>query len=63
MVPELQACYKGYQLSFSQVDGSQNPLKFTKLLADGRMLYVYKNRDCSQTSEAFESYLNKIDSY
>lgn len=62
-VPALQSCARGYQLQFKPATDTQNPLIFTKPLADGRTLHVYLDSGCSERNQDFEDYLKQIDSY
>ncbi len=63
IVPKLQACSRGYKLSFSPKNDEQEKLIFTKKLADGRDLYVYLENVCDEPNEDFENYLKQINSY
>ena len=62
-VPELQACSRGYLLSFNEQSQTADTLKFKKTLSDGRQLYVYLDAGCSQYQEDFENYLKTVDTY
>ena len=62
-VPKLQACTRGYQVSFAPVTDTQDPLIFTKQLLNGQNVYVYQDAGCNQSNEYFENYLKQIDSY
>lgn len=61
-VPELQACARGYLLSFTARTDAGDVV-FTKRLSDGRELTVYLETDCKQKNEFFENYLKTIDNY
>jgi hypothetical protein len=62
-VPKLQACSRGYLISFNPLKNSADPLKFTKQLTDGRTLSVYLDAGCTASNDEFENYLKQIESF
>jgi hypothetical protein len=63
-VPKLQACNRGYAFVFNTpLNERAKELKFSKLLQDGRTIYVYLDSGCKVSEEKFENYLKQIDSY
>lgn len=65
-VPKLQACTRGFKLTFGQLDGkSQEGLVFVheKTLQDGRRLFIYAEADCNAEAGSALEYLKQIDSY
>ena len=62
-VPKLQACTRGYRVSFASLTDTQDPLVFTKQLSNGQNVYVYRDAGCKQSNEYFENYLKQVDSY
>ena len=63
-VPKLQACSRGYHLSFEKSEDSFGGREiFTKKLKDSRTLYVYLEDTCGDNSDKMIPYLKQIDSY
>lgn len=65
VVPNLQACSRGYNLKFKQDknDSDLGDLLSTKQLSDGRTIYIRKEKLCRENNDKILEYLNQIDSY
>lgn len=64
VLPKLQACARGYLMSFKQLENPQDiALAFVKDLKDGRKLYVYVEDQCRDNSTTIVPYLQQIESY
>ena len=65
-VPNLQACSRGVQLSYSprNENGESAELQFTKKLSSGKTLYAYTETTCtSQQLPTLVDYLRQVQSY
>lgn len=62
-VPKFQSCSRGYLLSFKELKDPGGSHVFSKLLKDGRTIYVYMEELCNDNSVTMIPYLNQIDSY
>ena len=59
-VPKLQACSRGVKLVYQKfpADDTNNQLKHTVQLDDGRVLYVYIEKECPELNEIADLFKN-----
>lgn len=63
LVPELQACARGYKIYFEDIVEQGSPKVLQKTLSDGRTVHIYKEEACKNNSDKILAYLQQIDSY
>lgn len=66
LVPEAQACNRGFTLQFKADDSNGLKLSGQKRLQDGRTLYIYREPACNYIPEivdSLETYLLQAQSY
>lgn len=59
-VPKLQSCARGIKLVYQKIphDDTQNELKYTVSLTNGKDLYVYLEKECPELNETAELFKN-----